>query len=44
MKNEKNAKNMHIHYTAFIIHYILYYNCNLIRCQIIYNTVKLIFR
>jgi len=43
-KTKKNMLNIHLHYTAYIIHYILYCNCNLIRCQIIYNTVKFIFR
>ena len=35
-------KNIHLHYTAYIIYYLYY--CNLVRCQVIYNTVKFIFR
>ena len=38
-KNKKNKKCIYIiQYTADIIQY-----CNLVRCQVIYNTVKFIF-
>jgi len=44
MSNEEQTskKNIHLHYTAYIIQSM--YHCDLVRCQVIYNTVKFIFR